>query len=99
VIRIDQWALAHLDEQRLTTPWQHKALTKLLGLQYTIEYKRGAANQAVDVLSRHPSIPVAEVLAITMGTPEWLQEIKSGYATDMVTQKLLTKLAQHDSSV
>jgi hypothetical protein len=36
VIRTDQRALAHLDEQRLTTPWQHKALTKLLGLQYSI---------------------------------------------------------------
>jgi hypothetical protein len=85
VIRTDQRALAHLDEQRLTTPWQHKALTKLLGLQYQIEYKKGSANQAADALSRHPAIPVGEILAITLGTPEWLQEIKMGYATDLVT--------------
>jgi hypothetical protein len=38
-------------------------------------------------------------LAITVGTPEWLQEIKSRYATDMVTQKLLLKLAQSNSPV
>lgn len=28
----DHRSLSYLDEQRLTTPWQHKALTKLLGL-------------------------------------------------------------------
>jgi hypothetical protein len=43
-----------------------------LGLQYTIEYKKGTANQAVDALSQHHSILVAEVLAITVVTPEWL---------------------------
>ena len=37
VIRTDQRALSHLDEQRLTTPWQQKVLTKLLGLHYSIE--------------------------------------------------------------
>jgi hypothetical protein len=49
-----------------------------VGLQYTIEYKKGTANQAVDALSRHPSIPVAEVLAITVGTPEWLSKSNLG---------------------
>jgi hypothetical protein len=42
---------------------------------------------------------VEEVLAITMGTPKWLQEIKSGYATYMVTQKLLSELEQPTSSI
>ncbi|VAI80373.1 unnamed protein product [Triticum turgidum subsp. durum] len=37
VIRTDHRSLACLDEQRLTTPWQQKALTKLFGLNYTIE--------------------------------------------------------------
>lgn len=32
VLKIDQRSLAHLDDQRLTTPCQHKALTKFLGL-------------------------------------------------------------------
>lgn len=39
--RTDHRSLSCLDEQKLTTPWQHKALTKLLGLQYKIEYRRG----------------------------------------------------------
>lgn len=34
IIKTDQQSLVHLDDQRLTTPWQQKALTKLLGLNY-----------------------------------------------------------------
>ena len=33
IIRTDQRSLIHLDDKRLTTPWQHKALTKILGLR------------------------------------------------------------------
>ncbi|VAI36966.1 unnamed protein product [Triticum turgidum subsp. durum] len=32
VIHIDQRSLVHLEEHRLTTPWQQKAFTKPLGL-------------------------------------------------------------------
>jgi hypothetical protein len=32
LIKTDQKALTHLDDQMLSTPWQHKALTRLLGL-------------------------------------------------------------------
>lgn len=32
LIRTDQRSLVHLDDQRLSTPWQQKAFTKLLGL-------------------------------------------------------------------
>uniref|UniRef100_A0A453IML0 Reverse transcriptase RNase H-like domain-containing protein n=1 Tax=Aegilops tauschii subsp. strangulata TaxID=200361 RepID=A0A453IML0_AEGTS len=51
-ILTDQRSLTHLTEQRLTTPWQQRAFTKLLGLQYTIKYKKGAENTAADALSR-----------------------------------------------
>jgi hypothetical protein len=40
VIRTDQISLKYLLEQRINTPLQHKGLSKLLGLNYTIEYKR-----------------------------------------------------------
>ena len=42
IIKTDQKSLTHLDDQRLTTPWQHKALTKLMGLQYKLTRKVGA---------------------------------------------------------
>src|SRR4051812_13466261 len=51
VIYTDQKSLTHLEEQRLNTPWQHKAFTKLLGLRYRIKYKKGADNHGADALS------------------------------------------------
>ena len=55
IIKIDHKSLAHLQDQRLHTPWQQKCLTKLLGLNYTIQYKQGNTNVAADALSRRPS--------------------------------------------
>lgn len=49
-IHTDHCSLVHLNEQRLHTPWQQKAFTKLLGLQYRIHYRKGAENGAADAL-------------------------------------------------
>lgn len=35
----------------MNTPIQHKGLSKLLGLNYKIEYKKGVENKVVDALS------------------------------------------------
>jgi hypothetical protein len=51
-LKTDKKSLVHLDDQRLTTPWQHKALTKLMGLKYKICYKKVVDNRVVDTLSR-----------------------------------------------
>ena len=40
-IRTDQKSLVHLQNQKLHTVWQQKALTKLMGLNYNIVYKKG----------------------------------------------------------
>ena len=54
VICMDQKSLVHLEERRLTTVWQQKAFTKLLGLRYKICYRKGLENCAADALSRRP---------------------------------------------
>lgn len=53
--KTDQKSLVHLEEQRLHTPWQQKAFTKLLGLQYHICYRKWSENNAADALSRRPT--------------------------------------------
>jgi hypothetical protein len=63
----DHRSLACLDEQRLHTPWQRKALTKLLGLRYKIVYKPGRENGAADSLSRQAG--VLELAAISVSEP------------------------------
>lgn len=41
IIQTDERSLASLTDHRLHISWQQKALTKLLGLQYAISYKKG----------------------------------------------------------
>jgi hypothetical protein len=55
VIQSDHKSLVHLTDQRLHTEWQQKTLTKLMGLQYRVMYKKGIHNGAADALSRKPT--------------------------------------------
>lgn len=48
VIKTYQISLKHLLEQRVNNAMQHKGLCKLLGLYYTIEYKKGTENKVTD---------------------------------------------------
>lgn len=90
LIQTDQRSLIHLGEQRLTTPWQLRAFTKLLGLQYRITYKKGVDNGAADALSRSPPFEMA--MAITSGQPAWLTDILNSYNSNPQAQRLLEQL-------
>ncbi|PUZ75467.1 hypothetical protein GQ55_1G171700 [Panicum hallii var. hallii] len=93
IIQTGQKSLVHLDDQRLSTPWQHKALTKLMGLQYKLCYKKGTENKAADALSRiHPQHK-PEVLAISSAQPIWLQELIQSYVKFPDIARLLASLS------
>lgn len=96
LIRTDQKSLIHLEDQRLITPWQHKALTKLLGLQFKIVYKKGLENKAADALSRRPNFAIdsdkVEVQALTVAKPVWLEQLASGYQQHEHDKELLSDL-------
>lgn len=93
IIRTDQKSLMHLDDKRLTTPWQHKALTKLLGLQYKILYKKGVDNRVADALSRNINEQTEELQVISHCKPVWLEAVIQGYARDPKAKEKLTQLA------
>ena len=81
----------HLQEQRLVTPWQQRAFTKLLGLQYRIVYNKGSENGAADALSR---LPKTETLfGISTCQPAWMENVLASYNYNPHTQKLLEQLA------
>lgn len=48
VIKTDHESLTFLLSGKLTTQLQHKGLTKMMGLEYTIQYRKGLENRATD---------------------------------------------------
>lgn len=72
IIQTDQKSLIHLDDQRLTTPWQHKALTKLLGLNYKLVYRQGKDNKVADALSRTTHGDIHDLATIVSVQSTWL---------------------------
>lgn len=75
LIKTDQRSLLNLTDQRLNTPIQQRAFTKLVGLQFRIQYKAGTSNRAADALSRRVADPQAELAAISVCRPVWLDTI------------------------
>lgn len=70
---------------------QRKAMTRLMGLQFKIVYKKGKGNLAADALSRVAHLNTLQ--AVSMVKPDWMQEVLHSYATDPNAQKLLSQLA------
>lgn len=93
MIRIDQRSLVHLDDQRLSTMWQQKAFTKMLGLRHKICYCQGATNNAADALS-HRIHPTQQANAMTFCQPTWIEDIRLSYDTNAHAQKLPKEFSQ-----
>lgn len=61
-VRMDQQALKYLLEQRVETLAKQKWVFKLLGYDFSVEYKSGKTKQVADGLSRLPLINKPETL-------------------------------------
>lgn len=66
-------------------------MTKLVGLQFKFQYKRGVDNGAADALSQVSHL--LAVQAISLCRPDWVQEVLNSYVLDPEAQSLLTSLA------
>jgi hypothetical protein len=88
VIKTDHKSLTHLTDQRLHTEWQQKALTKMMGLQYKVIYKKGIHNGAADALSRKPPHS-SHLFAVSTIEPAWLTTVQSSYVGDKFAQSTL----------
>lgn len=64
---------------------------KLLGLRYWIIYKRGQDNRVADALWWQWHGATEELVAISVPTPAWLDEVLAGYRQDSQAQQMLTE--------
>ncbi|KAL6286677.1 hypothetical protein ACE6H2_011067 [Prunus campanulata] len=61
-ILTDHQTIRHFLSQRVTTPVQQRWLLKLMGYNFTLQYRPGTQNQAADALSRrHELLPIVAV--------------------------------------
>jgi hypothetical protein len=88
IIRTDQKSLRYLFEQTITTEAQQKWLVKLMGYDFSIEYKKGCDNSAADSLSRREDH--VQVATISSPIPQWIEPIKEEVAHDKELQNLVT---------
>ncbi|OIT20411.1 hypothetical protein A4A49_38895 [Nicotiana attenuata] len=100
VVRTDHHSLKYLLEQRVTSAIQQKGLTKLLGLDYEVRYKKGAKNRVVDALSRqqkdseyHIGHSQGTLQEISVSVPSWMQEIAHSYEGDPTATEVISRAA------
>jgi hypothetical protein len=80
LIKTSHKSLCHLQDQSISTEMQRKAMAKLAGLQFKLQYKKGAKNKAVDALSRigHNFL----IQSTSAALPVWIQEVINTYVVD-----------------
>lgn len=93
IIRTDHQSLSYLTEQHLHSDMQRKAMTRLMGLQFKVVYRKGKENIVADSLSRVGHL--CSTTTVSHVQPVWLQELLNSYNTDLAAQDLLAKLALH----
>jgi len=80
VILTNHKSLSYLSEQNLHSEMQRKAMTRLMGLQFKIVYRKGKENLVADALSRLQHLNSLQ--AVSMVKYDWIQEVLNTYTTD-----------------
>ena len=93
-IKTDHHSLKYLLQQRISFPGQHSWLTKLMGYDYDICYKKGKENVAADALSR---IHCSELLAMAVSSvsSNLMSEIQKSWEDDSSLKLIISQLQQN----
>ena len=92
VVRTDHYSLKYLLDQRLSTIPQHHWVGKLLGFDFSVEYKPGAANAVADALSRRDTED-GELLAISGPRFDFVDRLRQAQLQDPALVALHAEIA------
>jgi hypothetical protein len=92
-VRTDHNSLQYLLQQKTLTTEQQKWIEKIATFDMEILHKRGKDNIVVDSLSRKDE--EAQVFAVSIAIPEWLNEIRSEYDKNTETCSIINDLTQY----
>lgn len=96
LVKTDQKSLKFLLEQREINMEYQRWLTKLLGFDFTIQYRPGLDNKAADALSRKEETP--ELAAVTGPVAIQLEKISGEVDKDAGLQTLIRELQLNPTS-
>jgi len=91
IVRMDHQPLKFILDQRLATIPQHHWVSKLLGFDFSVEYKPGRTNVVADAVSRRDAEMVA-VHAISAPSFDLLREFRSAAAADETLRMLRARM-------
>lgn len=98
VIFTDHQSLKELLTQVIQTPEQQVYLAKLMGYDYSIQYKSGKTNVVADALSRLPETTSGTLLTLSMPHFTFLEHLKLALAASVPFNTLLTEIQQNPHS-
>jgi hypothetical protein len=81
-VKTDHDSLKYFLEQRLSSEEQQKWVTKILGYDFEIIYKKGKQNVVADALSRKDEDVEAFLYAILIIQPDWIIEARDEWKND-----------------
>ena len=97
-VKTDHDSLKYFLEQRLSLEEQQKWVTKMLGYDFEIIYKKGKQNIVTDALSRNNEDVEALLYAISIIHPDWIAEARHEWKNDEEIWTFIQNLQQDPSA-
>jgi hypothetical protein len=82
IVKTDHYSLKYLLDQWLATLPQHHWVGKLLGFDFSVEYKPGSTNVVADALSRRDTSDDGALLALSAPRFDVLDRLRQAQLTD-----------------
>ena len=93
LVRTDHYSLKFLLDQRLSTIPQHHWVGKLLGFDFSVEYKPGATNTVADALSRRDTDAEGSVLVLSAPRFDFVDRLRQAQLQDPALVAIRDELA------